>query len=81
MPCSKPFAAAFAFVVLTVAGAAGAQTKDTGYIYDFPDDDLVGETLSSTPPLIRIRRPVPRIMLLRPRAHFVAELLESVETL
>lgn len=78
---SKPFAAACAFALLALAGAASAQTTDTGYIYDLPEDDLVGQTLSSTPPLIKIRRPSPRIMLLRPRAHFVAEMLKSVEVL
>jgi len=77
----KRLATPVAFVVLALTGAASAQTKDTGYIYDFPEDDLVGQTLTTTPPLIKIRRPSPRIMLLRPRANFVAELLKSVEVL
>jgi len=83
MRCSKPFTAAFAFAfaLFSVASAAGAQTKGTDYIYDFPEDDLVGRTLSTTPPLLLIRRPSPRILLLRPRAHFVAEMLKSVEAL
>jgi hypothetical protein len=81
MRCSKPFAAAFAFALLALTGAASAQTKDAGYSYHFDDDAMVGDTLSTTPPLILVRRPSPRIMLLRPRGSFVSELLKSVEAL
>ena len=72
---------AVALALLTLGGAAKAQAEESGYIYDFPEDDLVGQTLTPTPPLIRVRQPSPRIMLLRPRAHFVAEMLKSVEAL
>jgi len=81
MSCSKLLAAALAFASFTVVGAASAQTKDTGYTYEFYEDGLLGEALGATPPLLEVRRPRPRILLLRPRAHFVGELLESVEAL
>lgn len=77
----KPFAAALACCFFTLSGAAAAQTKDEPYSYHFDDDFMVGDTLSTTPPLIVIRHIIPRIMLLRPRASFVAEMLKSVEVL
>jgi hypothetical protein len=58
-----------------------AQNQNRIDVYHFDDDDLIGATLSTTPPLLRVRpRPV-RVMLLRPRASFVAEMRQSVETL
>jgi len=81
MRCSKPFAAVLAFALLALPAAARAQTKDPGYSYHFDDDFMVGDTLSSPPPLLKLRRHPPRIMLLRPRASFVGELLKSVEAL
>lgn len=81
MRFSKPFAAALACSVFSLSGAAAAQAKDSPYSYHFDDDFMVGDTLSTTPPRIVILRPIPRIMLLRPRASFVAEMLKSVEML
>lgn len=78
---SKPFAVTFAFALLALSATASAQTKDTGYTYEFIDDSMVGDTFSSPPPEIRVRRPSPHILLLRPRANFVAEMLKSVEVL
>jgi hypothetical protein len=77
----KPLAAAVAFALLALPGAASAQTKEVGYTYEFTDDSMVGDTFSSPPPEIRIRCRSPRIMLLRPRASFVGEMLKSVEVL
>lgn len=81
MPFPKPFAAAIACSVFALSGAAAAQAKDQPYGYHFDDDFMVGDTISTTPPRIEIRRPLPRIMLLRPRASFVVEMLKSVEML
>jgi hypothetical protein len=81
MRCSKPFAVALAFALLGLSGTASAQTKDTDYSYHFEDDLMVGDTFASPPPPIIVRRKSPRIMLLRPRASFVAEMLKSVEAL
>ena len=81
MRYSKPFAAAVGFAVLAFAGVAGAQTKEEKYSYQFDDDLMVGDTFSTPPPLLRLRTKQPRIMLLRPRASFVGEMLKSVEVL
>lgn len=78
---SKWLAVAFAFGLLVLPGAASAQSKEPGYTYEFIDDLMVGDTLSAPPPEIRVRCPSPRIMLLRPRASFVGEMLQSVEVL
>ena len=70
---------------LSVTLAASAQPKTeapaSAYTYDFEPDDLIGETLSTTPPLLRVRPKALRVMLLRPRASFVGEMLKSVEVL
>jgi len=66
---------------LASPAAAHAQTPAQHYTYDFEPDDLVGETMSTTPPLIKVRTKLPRITLIRPRASFVAEMLKSVEVL
>ena len=81
MRYSKPFAAAVGFAVLAFAGVATAQTEDERYNYHFDDDLMVGDTFSTPPPLLRLRTKQPRIMLLRPRASFVGEMLKSVEVL
>jgi len=67
---------------LALPAVAQAQTPTNHYTYDFEPDDLVGETLSTTLPLLRIRADkLPRVMLIRPRASFVTEMLQSVEAL
>ena len=59
--------------------SAGAPKSEDNYIYTFTDDDLIGDTLSTTTALIRVRKPAARVTLIRPRASFVAEMLKSVE--
>jgi hypothetical protein len=81
MRYSKSFVAAAAFAVSAFSSVAGAQTKDEDYSYHFDDDLMVGDTFSTPPPLLRLRTKQPRIMLLRPRASFVGEMLKSVEVL
>jgi len=81
MRLAKPLAAVFAVTLLSFAGAASAQTKADEYSYHFDDDFMVGDTLGTTPLVILERRPAHHIMLLRPRASFVAEMLKSVETM
>ena len=68
---------------LCCAPAVFAQPKpsDDNYGYRFDDDYMVGDTLSTTPPLITIRKRIPRVQLIRPRASFVTEMLKSVEAL
>jgi hypothetical protein len=81
MAHKKPFAAALTLSLLAFSGVAGAQSKDEDYSYHFDDDLMVGDSFSTPPPLLRIRAKQPRIMLLRPRASFVGEMLKSVEVL
>jgi hypothetical protein len=78
---SRQVAAAFALALFALPGVASAQAKEGSYNYHFEDDYMVGDTLSTTPPLLVVRRHPPRIMLLRPRASFVGEMLKSVEAL
>jgi len=60
---------------------SGKQASPDSYIYTFTDDDLIGDTLSATTALIKVRRPAARITLIRPRASFVAEMVKSVESM
>lgn len=66
-------------LVLSPTLSAAAQTQAKGYSYTLEEDGLLGEALNATPPLLRVRTEVLRVMLLRPRVSFVPELLETVE--
>lgn len=82
----RPFVQSLAAALaLFVAPSAFAQPKPTvagdDYSYRFDDDHMVGDTLSTTPPLLRIRTRGVRVQLIRPRASFVAEMFKSVEVL
>jgi hypothetical protein len=76
-------ALAFCATLLGSVGTAAAQpvAAEQRYHYDFDDDYMVGDTLSTTPPLLRIPKRLPRVSLLRPRASFVPEMLKSVESM
>ena len=79
---STALALASSSLLLALTASAGAQAKpDDHYDYVFDGDDLVGETLGTTPPLLRVRPKGCHVMLLRPRVQFVAELVKSVEAL
>jgi hypothetical protein len=78
---TKPLAAVFALSLFTFAGGAGAQTKADEYSYHFDDDFMVGDTLGTTPLVILERKPAHHVMLLRPRASFVSEMLKSIEAM
>jgi hypothetical protein len=81
----RSFVFSLAAIVVFSAPAAFAQSKskqaDDNYGYRFDDDHMIGDTLSTTPPLIKVRRPAARVQLIRARASFVAEMLKSVEAL
>jgi hypothetical protein len=75
-------AGALAFSVLAASSASHAQSKaDESLIYEFEDDDLMGDALGTTSALIRVRPDAARVTLIRPRASFVPEMLKSVELL
>jgi hypothetical protein len=81
---SRSVALVVAVASFSVVGAAGAQTKqpkEDSYTYTFIDDDLLGDTLSSPPPILKGGKRPMRITLIRPRASFVVEMLTSVETM
>jgi hypothetical protein len=65
------------------ASAQDPRISDTadGYAVEFSDSDLLGQSLSLGGLLIPIRTDSPRILLIRPRASFVAELRHSIEDL
>jgi hypothetical protein len=69
--------------VCSFGGHALAQPSvaPSAYTYDFEPDDLVGEAMATTPAMLRVWPKPLRVMLLRPRASFVGEMLKSVEAL
>jgi hypothetical protein len=81
MTPTKPLLLSLALCAFLLPNTAHAQAASDDYMYRFEPDDLVGETLSTTPPLLKIRPKLPRITLIRPRASFVVEMLKSVEVL
>lgn len=69
---------------LALAGAAAAQDRraeDTApdATYDFEDHDVEGGYRSPLGESILVRNGMGRVSLVRPRVHFVPELLKSVE--
>ena len=61
---------------------AMAQTdSDDSYEYRFEDDPMSAVLQGELSTLVRIRTGTPRTTLIRPRTHFVPELLKSVEHL
>lgn len=73
-------------LILTAVGTAAAQDVkeskgDGGYGYEFDDDPLAAGGFGPNDERIRVRRGAQRATLIRPRTHFVPELLKSVENL
>jgi hypothetical protein len=56
-----------------------ATEESSGYGYDFPDDPMSALGAESIGPVIKVRKNSVRMTLIRPRAHFVPEMLKSVE--
>ena len=85
-----PCALASALVVLTLSRAsfaieaettAATATEADGYSYTFKDDALKAGGLSPTDPRLHVVIHAARSLLIRPRTHFIAEMLKSVENL
>jgi hypothetical protein len=55
--------------------------KDDSYGYVFEDDALKAEGKNANTAQIRVRKGATRDRLLRPRVHFVTEMLKSVENM
>jgi hypothetical protein len=81
MRLATPLALIFVVTLLSFAGPASAQAKADEYSYHFDDDFMVGDTLGTTSLVIIERKPAHHVMLIRPRASFVVELMKSVETM
>ena len=73
----SPLAGALVLAVLVAPSVSQAQSKaDESLIYEFDDDDLMGDALGTTSALIRVRPDAARVTLIRPRASFVPEMLK-----
>jgi len=59
--------------------SATASDTDTGYAYEFDDDIMNGDGIGANAARIKVRPGHVRRTLIRPRLHFVPELLKSVE--
>ncbi len=59
------------------------QTQDApdGYVVKFKDELLDGGGMDSNTALIKVRPQAARLILIRPRLHFVNELLKSAESI
>jgi hypothetical protein len=74
--------AAMATIAITSAASAQVRSQrhvDVESIYDFEDDDLLAAGLGAMGAVLKVRKGAARVQLLRPRTHFVPEMLKSVE--
>ena len=73
--------------ILAIPAVAQAETavetekNDDGYGYIFRDDPMTGNTGAAESACIKVRPQGIRRTLIRPRTHFVPEMLKSVEML
>lgn len=75
-----------ALVGLSIAAPASAEEtarpkKNDGYGYVFTDDILAAEGIGANTAQIRVIKVGRRDQLLRPRVHFIQEMLKSVENM
>jgi hypothetical protein len=70
-------------LMLALGASAAAQDRDPApdATYTFGDDDVLGTRVDPTTEVLLVRQPGQRESLVRPRLHFVPELLESIERL
>ena len=62
------------------ADAAGGGDKE-GYGYEFDDDPLSAGGFGPNDATIKVRPKAARTTLIRPRTHFIPEMLKSVENI
>jgi hypothetical protein len=60
-------------------GGFSTTATESSYAVEFGDDDLLGGELDSNIAILRVRPASTRLLLIRPRLHFVHELTKSVE--
>jgi hypothetical protein len=63
------------------APAAGADKGGEGYGYEFDDDPLSAGGFGPNDATIKVRPKAARTTLIRPRTHFIPEMLKSVENI
>ncbi|MBI4704331.1 MAG: hypothetical protein HY744_24770 [Deltaproteobacteria bacterium] len=86
VPKAVGLLAATAALLLAPAARAEAEARaetapsgEPGYAYVFPDDPLAAGVPGASGAVIHVISPSVRRTLIRPRLHFVAELVKSVE--
>jgi hypothetical protein len=84
--CKRRWALALTSAAMTLAwaGIAPAQVKrlettEQGYEVSFRDGHLLGSADQARGWVLTLRKKQPRVLLIRPRASFVGEMLKSVE--
>lgn len=70
-----------AIVFASPSSAQTTRADPDGSFYEFSDDDMLGDTISSNTAILKVRPIAAKVSLIRPRASFVAEMLKSVENL
>lgn len=60
---------------------AAQDRTEQGYAYNFDDDPLSAPGMGALSGLIKVRPKALRNTLIRPRLHFITEMLKSVEAL
>jgi len=61
--------------------AAGGDKGGEGYGYEFSDDPLAAGGFGPNDATIKVRPKAARTTLIRPRTHFIPEMLKSVENI
>jgi hypothetical protein len=64
-----------------VKPAEGADKGGEGYGYEFDDDPLSAGGFGPNDATIKVRPKAARTTLIRPRTHFIPEMLKSVENI
>ena len=63
------------------AAAGGGDKGGEGYGYEFDDDPLSAGGFGPNDATIKVRPKAARTTLIRPRTHFIPEMLKSVENI
>ena len=72
---------AFAQEAPVAKESAGGDKGGEGYGYEFSDDPLAAGGFGPNDATIKVRPKAARTTLIRPRTHFIPEMLKSVENI